>query len=238
MSPKPLLSLSALALVALGPTSFGPPTLCVPFEIGNAESLPFGSAPFEGAKDYDLGRLRADTMKILGASTDAEVHFETLRRATVYLMSGGKTERKKQQQTGKLAADLHEALRTRVLDVVSAPRTSKRAQALAWFDLGLFELDMDIIGTPRKGRIWPFLDKAATLVGDDPGLDVCLFAAGFSQRKETWWRPHLARALSAPDTLSPRTRTNLLRLGARFLGKKDMESLRKDYGPRLGEGKR
>jgi hypothetical protein len=231
MVSRALLSLSLLTIAAAVPVEFGPPTLCVPLDIGDAKSLPFGSEAFQPDKDYNLDRLPADTIAILSESADAELHFETLRRAAIYLMSAGKTERKEQHRSGKIASALHVALRTRVLDVVSSPQSSKKAQALAWFDLGLFGLDMEIVGMPQVGRVWAYLDKAGTLVGDDPGLNLGLFAAGYSQRKEAWWRPHLARALGKPADLPARTQENLLRLTGRFLGVKDMATLLKDYGP-------
>lgn len=235
MLSSSLLSLSLLTVAATLPPMFGPPTLCVPLDIGTAKSLPFGEGAFERHPDYRIEGLRGDTLTILAASNDAEVHFETLRRASVYLMSEGKAERKKRQSAASIAAALHRGLRSRALDVLSDPSSTQQQQSLAWFDLGLFELDMKILGMPQQGRTWRYLEQAGRLQSDDPTMSTLLFAAGFSQRKSGWWKPHLSRALARREQMQPRTRRNLLTLTGRFLQAKDMESLLRDYGPKAAK---
>ncbi len=73
----------AAALLAIAPV--GPPTLCHPFEIGDAKSLPWGEGAFERHAGYDLEQLPHDTYDVLLRSDDPLVHAETLRRAVLYL---------------------------------------------------------------------------------------------------------------------------------------------------------
>src|SRR5882672_2336770 len=81
-----MLSALVLALLAAPPAApVGPPTLCHPFEIGDAKSLPWGDGAFARKTDYDLKQLPQDTYSILLASDDPFVHGETLRRAVLYL---------------------------------------------------------------------------------------------------------------------------------------------------------
>ncbi len=231
MVSRSLLSLSALALTAALPTIFGPPTLCQPLDIGTAKSLPFG--PKEVAIDpkYRIEQLVEDMMDILESSSDAEVHFETLRRTAIYLSSQSHVRRADLHSAGKMAGDLQQSLRSRVLDTASRQEGDPRIQALAWFDLGLFMLNMEIVGHPQQGKMWAYFEKAGRLQPTDPGLQMCLFAAGFSHRKPVWWKPRLTQVLSHVGDLPKQTRKNLLVLTRRFLGIKSMEELREGYGP-------
>lgn len=64
----------------------GPPLVCHPYDIGNAQSLPWGGGPGwrTPAKEYDVKRLVDDTLALLGPSTPVIVRMETLRRAAIY----------------------------------------------------------------------------------------------------------------------------------------------------------
>ena len=238
---RSILTLLAMAstMAAADAPRMGPPTICVPLEIGKAKCLPFGKGAMQPDPEYRIDRdLVRDTLRILGQSKSAEVHFETLRRAALYLRSESHAERARLASATKIASELHVALRTRVLDVASQRDSTPRSRALAWFDLGLYELDMKILGLPQPGRIWSFLEKAGRLLPDDPGLSLTLFAAGFSERKEAWWKPHLGRVIASREELGETTRKNLEVMAKRFLGVKDLEDLQRRYGPAAGAGKR
>ena len=62
----------------------GTPLICFPFDIGNAQSLPWGNNPFDAKRNYDLGHLITDTQALLTPDTPVIVRMETLRRATLY----------------------------------------------------------------------------------------------------------------------------------------------------------
>lgn len=78
-----LLALSPAVVPA--PAPVGPPTLCHPFAIGDAKSLPWGDGAFARLPDYDFKSVPQDTYDILMRSDDPFVHAETLRRAAIYL---------------------------------------------------------------------------------------------------------------------------------------------------------
>src|SRR5690242_15899291 len=65
----------------------GPPLLCHPYEIGKAASLPMGGVHWKDLRSgYDLARVEADALALLGPETPVLVRMETLRRAAVYTM--------------------------------------------------------------------------------------------------------------------------------------------------------
>src|SRR5262245_42385139 len=79
---------TTLAVAMLAAAPVGPPTLCHPFEIDGASSLPWGTGAFAPRADYDIAQLPGDTYQILSRSDDPLVHGETLRRAVLYLPRG------------------------------------------------------------------------------------------------------------------------------------------------------
>lgn len=66
----------------------GPPLICHPYDIGTAQSLPWGTNGAAGWDNpdpsYDLHRLSTDTLALLNAQTPVLVRKETLRRAAIY----------------------------------------------------------------------------------------------------------------------------------------------------------
>ena len=77
-----------IAAVVLGFSTFamaGPPMICHPIAIGQAQSLPWVDLNYrKGSGNYDLSNLTKDTLAILDSDTSVLVHMETLRRATIY----------------------------------------------------------------------------------------------------------------------------------------------------------
>src|SRR5437868_5038024 len=67
----------------------GPPLICHPYDIGNAQSLPWGQGRDAVGFDnpdpkYDIKQLSRDTLKILDAGAPVLVRMETMRRAALY----------------------------------------------------------------------------------------------------------------------------------------------------------
>ena len=58
--------------------------LCRSFAIGDARSLPWGTAWWQGRPDYNLANLVSDTEALLVPSTPVVVRMETIRRASLY----------------------------------------------------------------------------------------------------------------------------------------------------------
>jgi hypothetical protein len=122
---RSLLTMALLITSAL-PALAGPPLICHPFDIGTAQSLPFGSTS-EGWRgwqatlpSYDRAKLVDDTLALLTPRMPVIVRMETLRRASAYSVDD-------------------KALATRLLAALEArttrtPRTA--AEGLASFDYG------------------------------------------------------------------------------------------------------
>jgi hypothetical protein len=80
-----LASVAVASILVSRPAFAGPPLLCFPFEIGDARTLPMGTAGWHSIDPaYDAARLVDDTLALLGPDTPVLVRMETLRRATVY----------------------------------------------------------------------------------------------------------------------------------------------------------
>jgi hypothetical protein len=80
-----LASVAVASILVSRPAFAGPPLVCFPFEIGDARTLPMGTAGWHSIDPtYDAARLVADTLAFLGPDTPVLVRMETLRRATIY----------------------------------------------------------------------------------------------------------------------------------------------------------
>ncbi|AMY12232.1 hypothetical protein LuPra_05505 [Luteitalea pratensis] len=120
------LGVVALLITSAGPALAGPPLICHPFDIGTAQSLPFGdtqngwSAWQATLPSYDRSKLVDDTLALLTPRTPVIVRMETLRRASAYSVDD-------------------KAIATRLLSALEA-RTTKMpktpAEGLASFDYG------------------------------------------------------------------------------------------------------
>jgi hypothetical protein len=114
----------SIAAVVLGFSTFalaGPPMICHPIAIGQAQTLPPVDLNYRKASgSYDLNNLTKDTLAILDSDTSVLVHMETLRRATIYA-----------RQDSVVAKQLLTRLHAR-----AESSDGKGFGALAWFDFG------------------------------------------------------------------------------------------------------
>jgi hypothetical protein len=114
----------------------GPPLICHPFDIGNAQSLPWSGSQWRDVdKSYNINRLVEDTLGLLTPETPVLVRMETLRRATVYAV-WSIYDRKVgySVKDATVARDLLSRLKACVPD--PGVKTDKKATALALFDYG------------------------------------------------------------------------------------------------------
>lgn len=83
---KCLIALAVLVGLWTGNASAGPPLVCHPIDIGSARSLPWNTvAGWNGmVRSYDVSRVAADTIALLGTAPETSVQMETLRRAAIY----------------------------------------------------------------------------------------------------------------------------------------------------------
>lgn len=161
-----LLAAATTAAAVLLPSALaGPPLICHPVAIGDAESLPWGKDAFSASKSYSKKSLVADTVRLLEKSESALVHMETLRRATIYI-----------GDDRPLALELQARLMARALDAEAA----QKPDALAWFDAGYLaqccqQTELRGLGLEcgeASGVVgYAWVRKAITIGGDDAELE-------------------------------------------------------------------
>jgi hypothetical protein len=121
MLNKVLVTLGFATFGAIFTAQAGPPLICHPYNIGAAQSLPWGTSTAAGwdnpDANYNVQQLSADTLRLLDDKTPVLVRMETLRRATIY---GAKDHR--------VATELLSNLRKR----------AESGKTLALFDYGYF----------------------------------------------------------------------------------------------------
>jgi hypothetical protein len=119
---KPRVAL-AVTLLIVQAAHAGPPLICHPFTTDNAPSLPWTAERTWRSTDahYEVGRLTADTLTLLGPDTPVIARMETLRRATIYAAT-----------SSQAANELLKAL----LSLAKAPASDPQLAALAEFDAG------------------------------------------------------------------------------------------------------
>src|ERR1700682_5889825 len=118
---------AALALGVLMAASHaveaGPPLICHSFEAGAAPLLPWSSGAGWNTPDrsYEVQRLTADTLRLLGPDAPVLARMENLRRATIYAA-----------RDRPVAAELLAAVLGRALGAAA----DGGRDPLAWFDAG------------------------------------------------------------------------------------------------------
>lgn len=204
---RALLATAALITTAM-PVLAGPPLICHPFDIGPAQSLPFG-ATSEGWRgwqatlpSYDRARLVDDTLALLAPATPIIVRMETLRRASAYAI-----------EDGARATALLRALQAR------APKgaPANRGEALALFDAGyLVETYRQLgdRGIAVKAEIagidgYAMVETALAQQPDDPTMQFAAALMAATPARKSLQATHLqkARAGARADTLLARNLT-------------------------------
>ncbi len=114
-----------LALALSHAAYAGPPLICHPLVVGEGKLLPWGDEPgwFAPDPEYDIDRLRDDTLRLLSDDAPVLSRMENLRRATLYAHAA---------DDPRIAIDLLKA----VLERMQATAKSDAATALAPFDAG------------------------------------------------------------------------------------------------------
>jgi hypothetical protein len=165
MKPKYLSLIAAVLALSLTPlATAGTPLICFPFDIGNAQSLPWVHDKGIGSPQntYDTKQLAADTINLLGQNVPVIVRMETLRRAALYI-----------EKDASAGRQLLERLKER-----SAGGKTGR-NALAVFDYGYF---METMNQLRRDRTYlsgaagtregyTLVREAIQLRGHDPEME-------------------------------------------------------------------
>jgi len=185
--PRTILPAVAAALALF--TSFalaGPPLICHPIAIGDAESLPWGDGAFETDSEYPLDRLVDDVLRLLGPNTPVLVRMETLRRAT-FLVNPDPEAAK------RLLAALRESA-----------RTNGKEFPLYRFDAAYLTQCYIQMGIDSRGREKLQPDRAAckeleevsALRDHDPEVEFALALVTRLAKDRSGHDTHLARAVS------------------------------------------
>ena len=130
MKRAPFAALIATILVATITLTLtaGPPLICHPYEIGNANCLPWGKDRWEAPRQLKRN-LVEQVLDRLDATMPAIVRMETIRRAVIAAGNDGSV----------VGRELVARLMARALDAEAAGRT----EAMAWFDVGFLVQSMD-----------------------------------------------------------------------------------------------
>src|ERR1700730_8150357 len=171
MRTMSFLSIGLAICAGVFTTQAGPPLICHPYNIGNAQSLPWGqgrdNVGFDnGDPDYNTKQLSADTLKILDSSAPVLVRMETMRRAALY------------------GSNDHAAAST-LLGALKQRATAANAGALALFDYGYFAETLKQLDWKYKEDLtggtdgYSFVQKAIALEPDSAEMH---FAAAVMTR--------------------------------------------------------
>lgn len=190
-------SVCLICLVALQQSAqAGPPLICHPYEIGDAQSLPWShTGEWRAVKsDYDLQRLVDDTLAFLAPGTPVIVRMETMRRATIYAVWAARDREVGFKVTSQKIAD---ELLARLLTRVQQTASQGKPDSLALFDAGYLLASYRQSGW--RGDQYANLDahalvrKAALLSGDA----TMEFAAALATQDKAAQRAHLQKAVAA-----------------------------------------
>jgi hypothetical protein len=192
------LALAALAVINLTAQA-GPPLICHPYEIGDAQSLPWAGAEWRDVKkDYDLNRLVDDTLTLLQANTPVLVRMETLRRAAIYAIWA-----QRDHEVGYRVKDTKtaEALLARLQERVTASERKGQVDPLALFDAGFFietwKNAADRNSAPKLDG-YAMTTRASQLRNNDAAMEFAAALMTFTDK--ALQRAHLQKAVAgAPE---------------------------------------
>jgi len=174
------------AILSTRPAVAGLPLICVPFDIGQARSLPILQTGY-GAIDpkYDASHLVTDMFDLLNPKAPVIVHMETIRRAALYAKANPNA-----------GAALLSALKTR------AEARSGDAP-LAVFDFGYLvetyrQAGAQVLGDV-DGYVW--VEKAIALSGDPQMEFAAAIMSRWSQRPDYTVHVRMVAAAAPNDEL-------------------------------------
>ena len=178
------------------------PLITLPYEIGDARSLPWNGPEWRDVKsDYELNRLVDDTLALLTPGTPVLVRMETLRRAAIYSAWA-----RYDQETKFTVKDdkVSTALLARLLERAQAAERKgalNATDALALFDAGYFvQVLNEATATQADRAKLPKVDgyalvvKASGLRQHDAAMEFAAALMNFANRSVQ--NEHLQKALA------------------------------------------
>jgi hypothetical protein len=196
-APRSRLTVVALLAAWAMPAWAGPPLVCHRLEIGNAQSLPWGTDTGSWDQplgDYNLAHLAGDTLALLTPETPVIVRMETMRRAAIY---GYRVGDGAKELMLKMSARAHDG------------ETQGKAGAAALFDYGyLIEVTKEVgrtyhTMTGRAGQPnlamnldgYPWVARALAASGDDPEMEFAAALMVLGRNDLETHREHAQKAL-------------------------------------------
>ncbi len=145
----------------------GPPILCHPINIGNANSLPTGNGPFGYDRNYNRKNLLDDALRLLNSDMPVLVRMETLRRATLYV-----TRNLKGSYSNEDKALAFELLSHLMIRSTEAHNNNSNKKAL--FDAGYLMQCYREAGLLNGNKGYDWVQKANHLSGGNPEMEFAL----------------------------------------------------------------
>jgi len=224
-------AISTVAIVVFGALSAfaGPPLLCHRFDLGDAQTIPFGE---ESWSDIQSGlsaeEIVVQTLDVLSPSAPILVRMETLRRASIYA-----------KKIDGVGAGLLMQLLARQL----REGADNRAHALLQFDVGYLLATCEQLGGRSPGLPdwlggapalpslqnvsgYDLLRRAEPLLGEDPQFHfACAVVTAYP--RESRFTDHLRCAIEGTEDNTPLARNIVAVFGD---GRTSLEGLRARYG--------
>jgi hypothetical protein len=192
-------ALTAIVSISVGAANLGPPLICHPIDIGNAESLP--------KKDkYPANQVVTDTLRILKSERDTLVRMETIRRSVMYL----------DHDPGAASR-----LLISVMGVALDQAAAGKNDAEAWYTAGFLAATLDQMGTDvgfqagvKDGIVGYAYVERALANAEDPGMSYGAAMMTHPAMVGDTWKPtferHVSGALKEEDSLAHRNMTKHL----------------------------
>ena len=167
-----------LGLFASRAANAGPPLICQPIEIGDANSLPWDGGAWGARAGVTPAQVVDETLRILDSKTLVLVRMETMRRASVYLaglrgysdLSAGSRDRgargSETRRDRDAAATRLDTLNRRAEDAAKAGRID----ALAFFDAGYLSEAYSQAGLPENLNGYSMVKRALEFHDRDPEM--------------------------------------------------------------------
>jgi hypothetical protein len=179
------------AFVAAAPALAGPPLLCHPYDIGTAQSLPWGDTNdnrnwFQGRNGYDIQHLVSDTEALLTPSTPVIVRMETLRRAVLYASKDLTVTRTLLRRMSERAAAAESAGQPAALAYLDAAYVTEAIHEVGMLgDMSEFRDRASALrDLAPAGAGYILIQKGLTVTPDDPAMHfaAALIAAGTNRQ--------------------------------------------------------
>jgi len=222
----------------------GPPAVCQPFAIGDADSLPWEEGAFGIDSGFSTAKLVPTTRKLLDGQADALVRMETLRRAVIYAVGVGHYGKKSppSAQERKLRTqELILMLQQRALAVHLGVQPATAAAAMPpLFDLG-YALSairqLDGVSKVPSGFASgeQELTKSAAWSGATAAMHLGAGLGLWLSRDQDLRDHHFLQAATLAPKQSKGFQENLNDCAKRFFNLKSYDALRKDLQARLAK---